>query len=143
MTYLDFLNYIHSGFTALTTTGLTDVIYIEKQLEDLIELNPNSFPVNSGKSIWICPIPMTIEDENTITYAARIYIVQQINEDFSDRMSAISECILLVNKFLQWLPDIITGIVYSIDVQPIILFDSTTEGLYFDFKSRQTVSCYI
>lgn len=144
MKYIDFLNVIKSGITFLTQTGETDVIYTQFTLEDLIELDPQSYPgsIQSGKSIWITPTPMTLESEDRITYGCRIYIAQQIKEDMSDRITAISNCIDTAQEIIDWLEDynaIFTT--YPITITPVLLFDSTTDGIYMDLNVSMYIPC--
>jgi len=145
MTYNEFLNTISSGLSYLTLTGLTDVIYINYTLEDLIELDVNTYPGTSGvgKSVFLCPIPMTIDSDDIITYGVRVYIAQQINEDSSDRFSAISSCIELVKMLIQWLPDNLRGLTFPVTITPVLLFDATVEGLYFEFNFSENISCLV
>lgn len=144
MTYLTFLNTIVSGFTYLTTTGVTNVIYIQKTLQDLIELDPKSYPGTSqtGKSVWIVPTPMSIDSFNNISYSARIYIAQQIREDRADQIDAISDCIQTAKALLQWLPATVVPI-YAVNITPVLLFDAVVEGIYFDLTIRDYIECLI
>jgi hypothetical protein len=145
VTYKNFLDTIYSGLTYLTTTGLTDVIYIKYELEDMMELDPQSYPgsTQSGKSVWITPIPMSIDSETTITYATRIYVAQQIKEDSTDRFDAFSSCVQLVKMLVQWLPDNINGLIYPVSVTPVLLFDATVDGLYFDLSIKFGLECLV
>lgn len=145
MTYLNYLNTIYSGLTYLTLTGLTDVIYIKYELADLMELDPQSYPgsTQSGKSVWITPIPMSIDSDNLITYNARIYVAQQISESMSDRFTAFSSCIQLVKMLVEYLNTIFSGITYPINITPVLLFDAQVDGLFFDISLRSNIECLV
>lgn len=146
MKYIDFLNYIMSGITYLTLTGLTDVIYTQYTLEDLIELDPESYPGSTqlGKSIWLTPIPMTFNTNDVVTYGVRVYVAQQIKDDYTDRFSAISSCIELCNMIIEYVEDDDTSIIqYPVNIVPVLLFDATIEGLYFDLNVNYYLTeCY-
>ena len=145
MNYITFLNTIYSGLTYLTTTGLTDVIYIKYELADLIELDPQSYPgsTQSGKSIWITPIPMSIDSDNLITYSARIYVAQQISESMSDRFTAFSSCIQLVKMLVEWLPYNWNGLQFPVNITPVLLFDACVDGVYFDISVKFNLECLV
>ncbi len=141
MTYNDFLGIVYDTITGLTTTGYTDVIYIEYTLEDLIELNPQTYPQETGKSVFLTPGQLTFESNDRATYTTRIYIAQQIKEDRSDRFGAMSQCIELCSKIVQNLPYSIFPL-YPLNITPVLLFDATVEGVYIDLQIRTNLDCY-
>lgn len=134
--YNDFLNILKTGLSTLP-----DVIYTEIQLEDMIELNPQSYPSQTGLSCWICPIPMTINDINSITYNARVYVTAQIKEDSSDRFSMMSLCITRTMNMLQQFSDAYNGVVYPLNLTPVLLFDSQSDGVFTDVSMTFNVTC--
>ncbi len=141
MTYFDFLSAVKNTLTGITFSGKTQIMYSEINLEDFLELNPKTFPNQTGTTAFVCPIPFTIDGELTATYAAKIYIVGLIKEDASDRFVVMSRCTDIAQAFMQQLPDNLNGILYPVNVTPIILWDAQADGIYLEINYKTSVKC--
>jgi len=70
MTYIQFINYVFNWLSGTTVSGQTYVKYIEKCLEDEIELKPQT----NYPAAFICPIPISLVSDNMAEYGCRIYV---------------------------------------------------------------------
>lgn len=142
MNYITLLNTLHDILTGMTATGITDVLHVEIQLEDLLELNNNTWPQQTGKTAWLCPVPSSLESNNSITYGVRVYIAGLIKEDFSDRFLILSSCMDTLIAMIQNIPDNINGLVFPVSITPVLLFDAVCEGFYCDISIRTSTTCF-
>lgn len=124
MTYNDFL----IGLKVNLSGSSSDMYYVAIQLEDLIELDFNTYPKQTGKAGWVIPAPSTIDSDSTVTYGAKIIIVEQIKTDGSDRFEAISRCLTAAYTLLSAYP----SVNYPTNITPVVLFDGMVDGIQMD-----------
>lgn len=148
MRYIDIFGIIASGFTylaSLTGTSSVEIQYIKYELEDLMELDPLSYgaynSLQQGQSIWICPLPVTMNSRQDIIYNVKIYIAQQMKEDAIDRFSVMSKTIETGNKIVEWLDDNYL-IQFPVEITPVLLFDATVEGCFLSVSIYGVTDCY-
>jgi hypothetical protein len=138
MNYLDFVNIIETLLSGTTISGSTYLKYIEKCLEDEIEVKPSTiYP-----ACFICPIPFSFLTEFQVSYGVRIYIAEGIT-DRTKRFDLFSNSIRFLTSFIQNLPSNFYGIRFGIEIKPILLFDSSVDGITFDLNIVENTDCYI
>ena len=145
MTYLEFITYVK---TWLLETK--DLVYVKELLEDEIELPINELGINRFPSAFLTPLPISVDGENMVTYSIRIYLAGDVGLSpvmnpplfsISKRYLTFNQLITIFQKFIQQIPNDFNGIQYPITGNPILLWDSNVDGLYFDINFRTGVEC--
>ena len=147
MTYIEFIQYIK---TWLGDTG--DLAYIKEILEDEIELPINESGINQFPAAFVTPLPFTIDGNNRATYSCRIYLAGDVGlspiikpglQTSSQRFLTYTSLIDIFHKFVQGIPDEFNGMLYPITCNPVLLWDSNVDGIYFDINFMSGVDCLI
>jgi len=144
MTYKAILEYLKAWIEASTLNGVKP--WIEVLLEMEIELNPRtSFP-----AVFICPIPFEMSAYNQNKYAFRIYVVDDTTPSpnyvgltgttLTNRINVFNDVIVYAESFIRALPDDIFED-YPITFTPIVLWDNTCDGVYFDINVKSNIAC--
>jgi hypothetical protein len=145
MTYQEFITNIK---TWLTNTG--SLVYIKECLEDEIELPIDENGIQTYPASYITPLPFSIDDDNRVNYSCRIYLAGEVGlspilnpplQVISTRFINYSNLTTIFMKFVQNIPDSVNGIQFPITANPIILWDSAVDGLYFDVNLITGVDC--
>lgn len=146
MTYLEFVSNVK-----LWLSGTTDILYIKELLEDEIELPINESGINQFPAAFLTPIPITIDENNMATYGIRVCLAGDVGlspimnpplQTMSKRYITYSSLVTIFHKFIQQIPNNFNGIQFPITGNPIVLWDSQVDGLYFDVNFKTGVECY-
>lgn len=136
MKYIEFINYVVTWLSGTTVSGSTYLSYVEKVLEDEIELNT----LTRWPAAFVCPIPITYTDHMMVQYGCRIFIATgPITKE--NRFTHFSDTMTFVSAFLQQIPDEFINY-YPFDVNPILLWDANVDGIVFELKLTNSVICY-
>lgn len=139
LSYIGFLNKVKDWVSAVQLTGVTVSQWTQICLEDEIELNPSSrYP-----GCFITPLPFYQNSEFLAQYNCRVYMVSKIELDRSDRFTILSQMVSWAQACLQNIPDEFNGIIWPIQIIPVVFFDLNGDGIYFDISLTNQIDCYI
>jgi hypothetical protein len=139
LTYNQFLQTVRGWWTSIILSGSTVCKWSQICLEDEIELNTD----DRWPAMFITPQPWSQKDEDLASYTCRIYLVNKILPDRTDRFVQISYLNEWVQAALQDIPDEFNGLQWPIQVIPIVLWDLQGDGIYIDITVTNQNPCYI
>lgn len=145
MTYLSFLTTIQSLITTSSWGGTYPAWYSEICLEDEIESKTGT----TYPAIFIVPVPFDLIDDMMAKYSCKIYMVDSVGRapnaptpiiGTTQRLVIYNRMVSFAQAFFQQLPDQYIND-YPVTINPIIKWDSATDGIYFELTLNGSISC--
>lgn len=144
MTYYTILQTLKNWVEASSINGRN--VYCEVCLEDEIELNPKT----TYPCVFICPIPFEMASTTLNKYSFRVYVATSttVAPDYpsisgstlSNRITTFNTVIVYAENMVKALPDDWLE-VYPLTITPVLLWDNTYDGIYFDLVIHNFIDC--